>query len=548
MLRTRPLGLLLGAAMLAGSASAAASSPQPGSSAAPPAATTEADITTLGRGFEPLAPGEYRIGRVNGGRQDLPGILITLPEGWHNIDGWGVHRGSPDEPTVAIQFWDVGQVYGHPCQWEGTLTDPGPSVDALADALVDIPLRNASQPVDVVLDGRSGSYLEWSVPADIDFTGCDTDGSEHYFESWTGGNDGDRYHQGPGQVDRLWILDIDGARLVIDAFDMPSATDAERQELHNVTASIRFEEQAPDAPAVAAVPRPAIGEVADDGARIVAVDTLDARTRDLTIESPSVGTVQVRLLLPAGFEADGAADWPVLYLLHGYGQGYASWTDLTDVAALTAPTDLLVVMPDADSGWYSDAWNDGEGGSPAWETFHTTELLQLLERNWQAGEDRVVAGLSMGGLGAMDYAARHPGHVQGGRLLQRRPRHLGFRPGRWRSRCSATLSPRLTSGWPTTPSNSHRHSRASHSTCRTATASPARSTLWARCLPTSSSGSPRRTRPSCRASKSWALRSRSTPMGREPTNGRTGSEPCISRCRCCSRRSVSGGDPVLGCR
>ena len=47
-----------------------------------------------------------------------------------------------------------------------------------------------------------------------------------------------------------------------------------------------------------------------------------------------------------------------------------------------------------------------------WETFHTTELLQLVERNWHAGDDRVIAGLSMGGLGAMSYAARHPAMFQ----------------------------------------------------------------------------------------------------------------------------------------
>ena len=87
--------------------------------------------------------------------------------GWHNLDGWALHRGSLADPTVAIQFWQVGQVYGHPCQWQGTLSDPGRSVDDLADALKDIPLRNATPPVDVVLDDRSGSYLEWSVPADI---------------------------------------------------------------------------------------------------------------------------------------------------------------------------------------------------------------------------------------------------------------------------------------------------------------------------------------------------------------------------------------------
>ena len=35
-------------------------------------------------------------------------------------------------------------------------------------------------------------------------------------------------------------------------------------------------------------------------------------------------------------------------------------------------------------------------------------MRELLERNWQAGDDRVVAGLSMGGFGTMSYAARHP--------------------------------------------------------------------------------------------------------------------------------------------
>ena len=215
-----------------------------GSSTAAPAPTTEASITTLGLGNEPVAPGVHRLGRVNGGRQDLPGILITLPEGWHNIDGWALHRGSLDEPTVAIQFWDVGQVYGQPCQWRGTLFDPGPSVEDLAKALSDIPLRRATGLRDVTLGGHSGRYMWWSVPADMDFTGCDMDGPDHYFESWTGGNTGDRYQQGAGQVDQLWILDVDGARLVIDAFDMPSATAAEREELREVIGSIRFEEQA----------------------------------------------------------------------------------------------------------------------------------------------------------------------------------------------------------------------------------------------------------------------------------------------------------------
>ena len=166
----------------------------------------------------------------------------------------------------------------------------------------------------------------------------------------------------------------------------------------------------PSVPPTPAASLATIGLPADDGARIVAVEELDTRTRDLTIESPSVGTVKVRLLLPAGFDPEAEARWPVLYLLHGAGNDYTSWTRETDVEAMTADLPLLVVMPEAGwDGWYADWWNGGAGGSPMWETFHTSELRELLERDWQAGDERAVAGLSMGGLGAMSYAARHPG-------------------------------------------------------------------------------------------------------------------------------------------
>ena len=59
-------------------------------------------------------------------------------------------------------------------------------------------------------------------------------------------------------------------------------------------------------------------------------------------------------------------------------------------------------MPEAGQvGFYSDWRAPGRGGPSRWETFHLAELRQLLERDWRAGNRRVVAGLSMGGLGAM---------------------------------------------------------------------------------------------------------------------------------------------------
>ena len=84
--------------------------------------------------------------------------------------------------------------------------------------------------------------------------------------------------------------------------------------------------------------------------------------------------------------------------------------EYTDVEALTNATDLIIAMPDGgEFGFYSDWWNGGSGGVPMWETFHTMELPQLLERNWHASDKRVVAGLSMGGYGALEYAAQFPG-------------------------------------------------------------------------------------------------------------------------------------------
>ena len=111
-------------------------------------------------------------------------------------------------------------------------------------------------------------------------------------------------------------------------------------------------------PAEEAAAAATIGEPADSGARIIEVEELDERTVDLTIDSPAVGTEKVRLLLPAGFDREADADWPVLYLLHGAFDDCTSWTRETDVAELTADLPLLVAMPEAgEDGWYADWWN-----------------------------------------------------------------------------------------------------------------------------------------------------------------------------------------------
>jgi hypothetical protein len=253
--------------MLVLAVAAAACSPSPRVTTAPTVGPTIGALPvvtttpTQAGDYEPLILGSSEVSLKAGTYRWMrtrPGIefpLITFTVG----DGWGAdgrftfkRRTTSDDVQVAMQFWDVGQVYGHPCKWQGTLFDPGPTVDDLAAALVDVPLRNASQPVGVTLDGYAGTYLEWSVPADLEmdaegnFVDCDSEPgkAERYFESWIGdpnGWGGDRYHQAPGQVDRLWILDVDGVRFVIDAFSLPTATEEEVNELLAVVSSIEFQ-------------------------------------------------------------------------------------------------------------------------------------------------------------------------------------------------------------------------------------------------------------------------------------------------------------------
>jgi diacylglycerol O-acyltransferase/trehalose O-mycolyltransferase len=147
--------------------------------------------------------------------------------------------------------------------------------------------------------------------------------------------------------------------------------------------------------------------------RVVDVAEVGERMRDLTIESPSVGVRNVRLILPANWDEQPDATWPVLYLLHGQDGDSTNWTVDTDIALRLAEEldlDVLMVMPDASGSYYSGWWNGGEGNSDnAWATFHIEELPQILESDWRASDRRAVAGLSMGGFGAMSYAARYPG-------------------------------------------------------------------------------------------------------------------------------------------
>ncbi|WP_052423175.1 alpha/beta hydrolase [Nonomuraea candida] len=131
---------------------------------------------------------------------------------------------------------------------------------------------------------------------------------------------------------------------------------------------------------------------------------------------PPAYPVTVRVHLPPGYDPDRGTPYRTLYLLHGGGDTFDAWTAKGDVVARlrAASFDGIVVMPTGGlTGWYTD-WAGRTDGyfAPKWETYHNSQLVPWIDANFHTIADRTgrwLAGLSMGGFGALKYAAAHPG-------------------------------------------------------------------------------------------------------------------------------------------
>ncbi|MBL8932703.1 MAG: hypothetical protein JNL54_21465 [Kineosporiaceae bacterium] len=129
-------------------------------------------------------------------------------------------------------------------------------------------------------------------------------------------------------------------------------------------------------------------------------------------EALELGT-SMTVLLPQATQARiGTADLarsgppPVLYLLHGLSDDDTMWTRQTSIERYADERGLAVVMPQVHRSFYTDQAH----GLRFW-TFLAEELPQLVARFFvvsQRREDTFVAGLSMGGYGALRWALRQP--------------------------------------------------------------------------------------------------------------------------------------------
>lgn len=143
----------------------------------------------------------------------------------------------------------------------------------------------------------------------------------------------------------------------------------------------------------------------------------------------------VVVYLPRGYDSDAARRWPVLYYLHGLGGNENNWVKngKLDAAADQLGLAAIVVMPDGDDGFYVDSaaaidyeqcMKDGTGlfmpdreqrdttcvRTRGYESYIVKDLVGWVDGRYRTiarRDGRGIAGLSMGGFGAMAIGLRH---------------------------------------------------------------------------------------------------------------------------------------------
>jgi len=236
----RPVAVFaaLAAVLLIGAASVAliGSSPDAtgGPTAPPPATpTTPASTPRASQGASPLAVRPLPLnGSVAAGtyRVEFPDsqvtVDLTLEDGWgagnrFTVEGvttpWDVQY-LTDQTffTHSMLFYTVGNVNTDGCDWEGTQPDPpvGPTVDALVAALDAQRNTVMSDPVDIVLDGHPGKRVEMRPDPSFECV-------PQVMWVRPDGQPGDPLVGDGDFFDTLWILDVDGHRVLIDTYLNP---------------------------------------------------------------------------------------------------------------------------------------------------------------------------------------------------------------------------------------------------------------------------------------------------------------------------------------
>ena len=117
--------------------------------------------------------------------------------------------------------------------------------------------------------------------------------------------------------------------------------------------------------------------------------------------------IPYRIILPENHD-NSEQKYPVLYLLHGLFGSCENWLELTDVESYSAAENLIIVMPEGGNNWYCDSVADRYR---KFESYVIEDLMPEIENKFNVSssrENRAIAGLSMGGYGALKYGLKRP--------------------------------------------------------------------------------------------------------------------------------------------
>lgn len=193
-------------------------------------------------------PGRYlvRFAGTGDGRSAVSATL-EVPAGFGHQEGWWL-AGSDARDQRTLGLWSVAQVNAEPCRGR-RFVDPGPGVADLAAALAGQPVFGGGRAEPVTLGGHHGLYLEQTLPATLRPTSCttyvDARAGDVWFYRWRTAGGEESWAYRPGDTHRLWILDVGGTRVVVDAGHGPDDSPRDVRELTAMVESLRFLPRAP---------------------------------------------------------------------------------------------------------------------------------------------------------------------------------------------------------------------------------------------------------------------------------------------------------------
>jgi putative tributyrin esterase len=115
-----------------------------------------------------------------------------------------------------------------------------------------------------------------------------------------------------------------------------------------------------------------------------------------------------RVITPTNYATAKEKRYPVIYLLHGLTGHYNNWTDNTSLTAKARDLRAIIVTPEGDDGWYTDSVSKA---NDKYESYIVKELIPEIDSKYRTIKERngrAIAGLSMGGFGALKFGLKYP--------------------------------------------------------------------------------------------------------------------------------------------